>query len=264
MNTVFNFKRTGLLVQRYFVERTQSELIFFGIMAFIFMLFRNVPVVIGVTLLIAGVFHAANVLKEIHAPAKGINYFMIPATQLEKITVSILLLVVYYFVMMFLAYVLGNLTGTALNNLLAKVDFFSSELELFYPSRLKWSLFENVSGMSTAVMQDGQVVLESPDFTFFDLFFELFLIIQSLFILGGIYFKRNQVFKTLAVLIIISFIFFIAGSLEAYWIFGRHTPRIENIETWFNWLKNTATVFYYLLIPYFWVTAYFRLTEKEV
>jgi hypothetical protein len=229
------------------------------------MLFRNHPVVIGVTLLIAGVFHAANVLKEIHSPTKGINYFMIPATQLEKITVSILLLVVYYFVMMFLAYVIGNLAGTALNNLLAKVDFFSSELELFYPSRLKWALFGTVTEMSTVVMQDGQPLVKPADVTYFSLFLHLFLVIQPLFILGGIYFKRNQVFKTLAVLIILTFTFFIVLSLEWYWMIGKNAPySAEHFISWRNRVTNTTDVFYYFLIPYLWVTAYFRLTEKEV
>jgi hypothetical protein len=269
MSTIFNFNRAGLLVQRYFTGRIQNELIFFGIMFVVFMLFRNFPVVVGITILLAGVFYAVKGLKEIHPPANGINYFMVPATQLEKITVSILLFIVYYFAMMFLAYVIGNLAGTALNNLLANIDFLTTDLNLFHPSSLKWSFFENTSpAVQEIYTLDERTITVASGIPYIFLFIKLFLAIQSLFILGGIYFKHNQIFKTLLALIIIAFAFCIILLLELHLFIVKgelnHYASLEIMSAWGNMIKNTSNVFYCLLIPFLWVTAYFRLTEKEV
>jgi hypothetical protein len=268
MNAIFNFNRAGLLVQRYFTGKIQNELIFFGIMFVLFMFVRNAPIVVGITILLAGVFYAVKGLKEIHAPANGINYFMIPATQLEKITVSISLFVIYYFAMMLLAYVLGNLTGTALNNLLANNNFLSVDLNLFHPSSLKWSFFENTSPLVQEMYTiDERTITEESGISYIFLFIKLFLAIQSLFILGGIYFKHNQIFKTLLALIVIAFAFGIIFLVELDLIIVKNEVNhadLENMNAWGNMIKNTANVFYWLLIPYLWVTAYFRLTEKEI
>jgi hypothetical protein len=254
MNAIFNFNRAGLLVQRYFMEKIQGELIFLSIMSFVFLFFRNNPTVIGITILIAGAFYAGNALKEIHAPTKRINYFMIPAMQLEKLTVSILLLVGYYFVLMLLAYVIGNVIGTALNNWLANIGFLSSGFDLFHSSPIKWKLFENTNG---------------TNISHFSLFLKLFLVTQSLFILGGIYFKKNQVFKTLLALIAIIFVFVFAWGIELKLILGdgsflKSSFAGDSLLRWEEGVDTAAKIFYWLLIPYLWVTAYFRLTEKEV
>jgi hypothetical protein len=269
MNAIFNFNRAGLLVQRYFTGKIQNELIFFGIMFVLFMFFRNNPVVVGITILLAGVFYAVKGFKEIHAPANGINYFMIPATQLAKITVSILLFLIYYFAMMLLAYVLGNLAGTALNNLLANIDFLSTELRLFHHSSLRWSFFENTSPLIQEMFTiDERTITKESGISYIFLFIKLFLVIQSLFILGGIYFKHNQIFKTLLALIIIAFAFSIIWGLELHLFIIKselnHSTGLEIMNDWGNMVKNTSNVFYWLLIPYLWVTAYFRLTEKEI
>jgi hypothetical protein len=171
---------------------------------------------------------------------------------------------------MFLAYVLGNLTGTALNNLLANNNFLSTELDLFHHSSLKWSFFENTVIEASFVIQDGQRIVKDAGVSDISLFIRVFLVTQSLFILGGIYFKHNQIFKTLLALIVIVFVFFIIWGVEMYSIIGGENEANHyfmdqvRMDSWVNMIENTSNVFYWLLIPFLWVTAYFRLTEKEV
>jgi hypothetical protein len=77
----FDFRRIGLLFQRYFTERLNTELIYWSIMVIAFMLVRNnIPLMI-MLIMFAGIFYAARFFREIHSPAGSIAYFMIPATQ---------------------------------------------------------------------------------------------------------------------------------------------------------------------------------------
>jgi hypothetical protein len=233
------------------------------------MLFRNNPVVIGITILLAGAFHAGKFFKEIHSTANGINYFMIPATQLEKITVSLFLSIVYYFAFALLAYFIGNLVGTGLNNLLANSHFLSADIKLFHTSPLKWVLFEDFQ--IRRVIFEGEKVANIPEYTsWIWLFFRIFLVTQSLFVLGGIYFKHNQIFKTILTLIVSGFAFLILWSIEMYLLIIRTESNVqlqwlpERYVAWQDMVAITSEVFCWLLIPFLWIVAYVRLTEKEI
>jgi hypothetical protein len=267
MNTIFNFNRIKLLIQRYFSERIQGELIFLSIMTFVFMFFRNSPITIGITIVIAGMFHAGKFFREIHSPANGINYFLIPATQLEKISVSFLFTVVYFFAKMLLAYIIGNLAGTGLNNLLANMDFLSSSLPLFQTAPLKWELFESIEN-GTILVNGKLTTTASGSISYAFLFFKLFLLTQSLFVLGGIYFKRNQTLKTLLALIIITFAFSFTGGIELNLLTGESRINIvahmDSLMSWGHTIGNVLRISYWWLIPYLWIISYFRLTEIEI
>ena len=139
---IFNFRRMGLLFQRYFVERFRSEVIYWGIMAIVFIFIRNNIQTMSTLMIIAGAFFAARFFHKIHHPSDSIAYFMIPATQLEKISVAVVMTSFYYFAMMMISYILGNLTGTFLNNMLASLDFFPNAM--FQHSSLQWDFCSNV------------------------------------------------------------------------------------------------------------------------
>ena len=65
-SNLFHLKRVGLLFQRYMIERFRAELIYWGIMAIVFMLIRNHVSTMTSLILIAGIFYAARFFKEIH------------------------------------------------------------------------------------------------------------------------------------------------------------------------------------------------------
>ena len=261
----FNLNRMGLLFRRYFTERLHTELIYWGIMIIVFMFIRNNMAAVGGLIFVAGAFYAARFSREIHSPTNGCAYFMIPATQLEKLLVSLLMTSLYYFIMMIITYVIGNLLGTGLNNLLAGIDFLSSDLGFFYPSTLQWRLFgetEFIHGTFNGVNMGERI-------TFLELFFRIFLLIQSVYLLGGIYFRRNQAFATFFATNIIQLLLLILFIVELRLVIGEtnslfYSRAPEEVLQLKNVLLNTLRVFFYLLPPFLWMVSYFRLTEKQV
>jgi len=253
--SLFNFNRIGLLLQRYFTERFRTELIYWSIMIIAFMFIRNIiPAAMGL-IFVAGAFYASRFFREIHSPGNGIAYFMIPATQLEKMTVSIIMTSFYYFVMMMIVYSIGNLLGTFLNNLFVSIDFLRGFLNIFgynpSYSPLKWILFEFYGGSFALDMLQSLFMI-----------FTYFLFYQSIFLFGSIYFKNNQAFKTLLVMIIIVIFVSILFLLILKLITGNTFIGSENTNT--TIYKIYEKIFLYLLPPFFWVVSYFRLTEKQV
>ena len=255
---IFSFRRMGLLFQRYFTERFRSELIYWCIMAIVFMFLRNsIPAISGL-ILVAGAFYAARFSREIHHPSNGIAYFMIPATQLEKMTVTIVVTLFYYFAMMIIVYVIGNLAGTFLNNMMANIDFLrdSLNINIFHHSSLQWKLFEEVPKLPDVF---GIDYIQWIAFLLF-----IFLVSQSFFLLGGIYFKKNQALKTFAAYMIISWVLGYFFLTVVILIFGNDFPVGEDVEPWGRMVLSTLKIFGTLLPMYFWVVSYFRLTEKQV
>jgi len=258
MNTIFDFKRAGLLIQRHFIERFQSELMFWGIATICMMFLRNnIGGIFGFAI-ITCVVRTGQFFREIHSPTNQINYFMIPATQIEKFVVSLLYTIVYFWTMMLVVYIIGNISGTFVNNLLANIGLVSDILGIHYSS-LDWIMFDSI--------RNGN------DNTFFLVFLAI-LIIQSIFLLGSIYFKRNQILKTCFVLIILTVFLVIIGAVEAKYFLAdtiaKHSEMYEleygvaYKQGWGAVTKIVSRIFFYLLAPYLLLTSYIRLTEKEV
>ena len=253
---IFNFNRLGLMFQRYFIERSRTELIYWIIMVIVFMFIRNVAPLMAGLIIIAGVFYASRFFREIHSSGSGVAYFMIPATQLEKLTVGIVLTSFYYFAMMMVAYIIGNLLGTLLNNMLASINInMYFWLNLFHYSPLQWKLW----GIA---IEPGVIKTEHTNFLFY--LFKIFLIGQSIYLLGSIYFKRNQFLATFLSTSIIQILLFILFATILILVAGSvMVDRIGNYE-WGQAVGEIAKIFFWLLPPFFWIVSYFRLTEKQV
>lgn len=254
MNTQFSFKRFGLLLQRYFYERRKHEYLFWGITVLLFMLQSNSVSFLVTYLTISGAIFASRLHREIHSKTQGVHHFMIPATQLEKTVFAVFMSVIYYFTMFLVAYIVGNVLGTLLNNLLA------SFLPWFSHSNIQWQLFQPTS------IIDGFIIPSTLKSAF-----EAFIVTQAVFLLGGIYFKRNTFLKTvfsifalLFVLLIVEVLMlslFIDGTLTTSLYFPEEMLYSLNFETFYKPILNTLG---YLFVPFVWVVSYFRLTEKEV
>ncbi|GHU72981.1 hypothetical protein FACS189413_16820 [Bacteroidia bacterium] len=261
-SNILNFNRIGLLFRRFFTEQLHGEAIRWAIMVIVFIFIRNFPTGIGLTIIISGAFFAASVFRNIHRPNDGNSYFMLPASQLEKWIVGLIIGIFYFFAMMILCYVTGNLLGTGLNYLLAQVPFFSDILPLFHTSDLHWVFFENIS---LNVNFNSNCIPES-----FPLVFALiFIHIQSLYLLGSVYFKHSQVWKTFFAWNIFQISLLIFAIVEMYIFKGETNISINNSLGQYNsWLEIAGNVgfafLFYILPPIFWIISYFRLTEKQV
>ena len=259
MTSMFNFNRMGLLIQRYFVENRNRECYYWGMLAIAFMFLRNQPEAVGSLIIIMGMIFCARSFSEIHSPVSGMKYFMIPATQAEKMTVTAFLSIVYYFGMMLVVYTIGNLLGTFLNNMLANIGYFASGFEIFSHKTLQWCLFENV----------GTIAGFKGNFSGAPLiwtYFKSYLFVQAIFTLGSLYFKRTVFFKTVLALFVTALVCAIIMGLSMKGLFN--FPSDASIQLSINAGNNPFGQFFgsiaYILIPYLWVLGYFKLTEKEV
>jgi len=263
-----NIKRLGFLFQRFFGERSRQELIQWTTMMIVFMVLRNNAVGMSIAILVSGVVYASNFYKEIHSPGSGIAYFMIPASQLEKTILSVVMTSFYYFIMILIAYIIGNLLGTLLNNMIASMNNLVIDFNLFHHSALQWKLFGGSNNHLISVSMDGQPgnFFEKGHSFFLLHLFEAFLIGQSIYLFGSIYFKRNHFFATFLATIVIGLILLIVFSTELRLIFGSFSMT-SNSSLGYNFGKTIGSILksiIWLLPPFFWVVSYYRLTEKQV
>ena len=240
MNTTIPFNRIVLLLERFFIEDRNRELLFWGILTLVFTLIHNADSV-KLVLYISGFLFAARLFKVFSFTPGGMHYLLIPATHGEKLTTAILLSTVYFFGMTLLAYTIGSFTGTSITNMI-----FGTEIPV------KWDLFYSTKDFIDVLSK--------------------FALIQAIFMLGSLYFKRNALGRTMFSIIAINIlIVIIEGSLFKA-LFG--TLSLSNeMFSMNNILSNTSIpstietvvrISTYILIPFLWVVSYFRLTEKQV
>ena len=255
MNTTLDINRLGLLLRRFFIENKQRELTFWGITTVVFTLMhlagpQEKSISVEMFLYISGFIFAARTFKIFNYTPGGMHYLLIPATHFEKLTTAILLSTFYYFAMIVITYTIGTTLGTTIGNF-----FFASNNPIVFP------LFQSVPDLYNN--GDAPMSLLNK--------FVFFVGIQSVFMLGSIYFKGNAVGKTFLAITAISIIFGIIELLLLKITFGSYhmdgqmmNISIDSEQGFLSALSTGSKIFGYALIPFFWVVSYFRLKEKQV
>src|ERR1035437_7538870 len=178
MNTTFSFNRLFLMLKRYFIENKNKEIMYWGILILVFTLVHKAETAVSI-MYIMGFIFAAKQFKIFAYTPGGMHYLLIPATHLEKLISNILLVTVYFFSMMVIVYSIGNIAGTSLYNLI-----FS------HSDPVTWEFFNSTNthsfGNSFNLMQ-GNAFLSM---------IVTFLTVQSIFMLGSVYFKRGALGRT--------------------------------------------------------------------
>jgi len=262
MNTTLDINRLGLLFKRFFTENKQRELTFWGITIFVFTLMhiagsRDQAISVQMFLYISGFIFAARTFKIFNFTPTGMHYLLIPATHFEKLTTAIILSTFYYFVMILITYTIGTVLGTTLGNLL---------FDLHNP--IQFALFQSSSDF---VVNGAPIHNSGPGLLNI---FIAFAGIQSVFMLGSIYFRGNAIGKTMLAIIALAIVLSIIELFLLRVTFGTYHLSGQMINFNVNFssdhmfgsqiAKGLASAFRYALIPFFWVVTYFRLTEKEV
>jgi len=257
MNTTLNINRLGLLLKRYFTENKQRELTFWGIATVVFMIMHQKGSV-ELFMYIAGFIFAARTFKIFNYTPSGMHYLLIPATHAEKLTINIILSSFYFFCMILITYVIGTAIGTQLGNLMFGMDN-TITFELFQTNPNQMSLINQMNVTEYSGLWNT---------------FVTFAIIQSIFMLGSIYFKGNAIGKTFLTVIGISIIlvmielFLLKVTFGTYHLNGQMINFNINFNSGYMFGSQISQilsgVFKYALIPFFWVVTYLRLTEKEV
>jgi len=254
MITTFSFNRLFLMLKRYFIENKNKEIMYWGILILVFTLVHKAETAVSI-MYIMGFIFAAKQFKIFAYTPGGMHYLLIPATHLEKLISTIILTTVYFFTMMVIVYSIGNIAGTSIYNLI-----FS------HSDPVTWEFFNSTNshsfGNSIDLIQ-GNAFLSM---------FVTFLTIQSVFMLGSVYFKRNALGRTWIFIFAFSILIGIIEVFILKGLFGGMSS-IRNMNsisimsdssTTITMIENGFKIFSYLLIPYLWLVTYFRLTEKQV
>ncbi|MBV5343028.1 hypothetical protein JZU68_05270 [bacterium] len=157
-------------------------------------------------IIIAGFIFAGRMYKSFSYTPGGMHYLLIPATHLEKLVSGIILSTFYFLAGVLLSYFIGNTVGTHLGNLIFGLN-----------NTVHFQLFETANEINR--------MSSDSNLSYLDMFVG-FAIVQSIFLLGSIYFKRNTIGKTM--LSIIAFTVVI-GLIEILLLkFNFDTTSIQN------------------------------------
>ncbi|NOY08341.1 MAG: hypothetical protein GXP33_05830 [Spirochaetes bacterium] len=201
-------------------------------------------------LFIFGYVITAKSFTDMHSKERAYEWFMLPASMLEKFTAKLLISSIGWAFLFLIVYTLSALAGEGINSLI-----FNYRHTFFNP-------FDADTWF---------VILQ-------------YLITQSVFLFGAAYFKKNHFIKTiLSLLTFVISIAIIAGLLGRIFFFQYFNEIIKpdgrfNSAFNFSWdafalhitnlmrilAVSGKIVYYALFAPFFWLLTYFRITEKEV
>ncbi len=253
MKNQLSIYRIGLLLKRYFRENKNREIMFWCMITFIFTVLDNRIFVLFV-LFLSGLIYSIRLHKDLLKGTNSMHFLLIPATQTEKIVSTVFLNTFYHFGMTLLSYIIGNMLVTLTYHFILKM-----------PVPVNWDLFQETS----IVNVNG--FIQPVEKNVFWSVFGLFAFSQSLFMVGSLYFKNNVIPKTIFSILGFVFVLFLVQVFifKTFWnvkhlvnaIFPMFVVISDfNIPTLF---KNTFVYGSALFIPFLWIVAYFRLSEKE-
>jgi hypothetical protein len=272
MNQFFSFQRFSLLVSKHWADNKKryilSVIAFIGLLiawyVFTMLVDSDAPMGEGIqmatfffSLFAVGSFYANQYFRDLGSRAKGINFLLVPASAFEKILCSLLYTVILFFVVFTCVFYLVNVLMVAIANGFLIPDNPNKEMKIL-------NVFE-----AARLPFDGKSTLNILVF---------FFAIQSVFLLGSVYFEKYSFIKTIIsgfviFFIVFCFIFFTYdlmpegqyanGFLTSYRIYNNgKDDYLVRIPAWLG------QILYYLLMygiaPFLWIVTYFRLKEKQV
>lgn len=274
MNQFFSFKRFTLLVLKHWADNKKryglSVLAFIGLLItwFVFTIltgFDNKPmgrnvqhVTFFLSLFAVGTFYASQYFSHLGSRSKGINFLLVPASAFEKLLCSLLYTALLFFVVFTAAfYLVDGLMVTIANSL---------------PGSEKLT-------EKTPVINIFKVIIlrfnEDSTINFLLLFFS----VQSVFLLGSIYFEKYSFIKTIicgfvAGFVLFCFMYFFyehllpsgefhRGFLTSYRVHvDGVNDRLVQVPAWIGEVFRFLVM--YAIAPFLWIVTYYRLKEKQV
>ncbi len=198
----------------------------------------------GIILLAGGFYFTSSSFNELNKKEERMNYLALPASIFEKFSLKLLVTSLGYLIGLTLIYWI-----------------FAQVIDSVTQSYFEWSFrpFDIRTGS-------------------FPLLIKLYLVLQSLFILGAATFNRFAFFKTLFAIGILGIGIGIFTGLCFRGIFAEYFQSFfepkENVGiipsiAFRDFMQYTAwpllqNIFWYVLAPVMWIVAYFKLKEREV
>ncbi|MGC4103739.1 hypothetical protein [Ferruginibacter sp.] len=273
MNQFFSVRRFSLLVGKHWADNKKRYLL--AITGFIILLIvwftftmlvdGNKPmeeemqlITFFFSLFGVGSFYASQYFRDLGSRAKGINFLLVPASAFEKILCSILYTVVLFFGVFLAAFYLVDVIMVAIANKFLVTNDPIQQTKVFNVFRAAIVPIDNHSRLNVVM---------------------IFFSLQSIFLLGSIYFSKYGFVKTVISGFVIFFLIFCvifllyehlmpegdykSGFLTSYEITtngpDNHLVQIP------HWIGDILRfILLYALAPFFWIVSYYRLKEKQV
>ncbi len=236
-----NKARIKLLFLRFFRENWKKDLLFFSIFFAISILggARNSSEFVFTMFTFCFIYFAGISFSVLKNRFSGEHYLMIPANGLEKVSVNIILVNLYYGVILWVLANIGVLLGVFIRQFLTPDFIFSpvtmADLQNIFHIDAEWVLF--------------------------------YLLCSAIFTFGSVYFKRRAIIKTIGVIFaFFSLIFLIDGLLIHFFIKDIYHFKCNfyiDKESLFS-TRWAVMVIEIIIILFFWGLTYLRLKETEI
>lgn len=268
MNQFFSVKRFTFLVGKHWADNKKryslSVLAFIGLLIawFVFVLLIDdgepleheiQQITYFLSLFAVGTFYASQYFRDLGSRSKGINFLLVPASAFEKLLCALLYSVVLFFVVFTTVFYLVDVLMVTISNTFVKTD--TRVANVFNVVFLRFN---------------GDSIVRLL-FVFFS--------IQSVFLLGSVYFRKYSFIKTiisgfvgffiLACLVFFLFDFLLpkgeyqSGFLASYRVhIDGVNDRLVEVPRWIG--KVFSFLVMYAMAPFLWLVSYYRLREKQV
>jgi hypothetical protein len=255
MNKIFNPTRFGYLLNRQILINFRGLAIaagcFIGIFVFLnaIILYNNplslnsqtffaqlLPVV-----MLGGIIFTSNIFVELNKPQQSFMFLTLPATITEKLAVAWFTSSVMYLAAAIVSIFIVNVILIIIGAL-----FFGHSVQLF-------NLF------NTKLLH----------------MYAIYMVIQPMFLLGAISFRKNNFFKTLGTLILAGFVLALYVGLLMKIVFngldttqlnvGPNNLSLDAVALFSDYMPTIAKVLFWgFTAPFFLVVSYFSLKERQV
>lgn len=261
MSPTFSFSRLGKLIAKQFYENSRlyliSTLALLGLLSLAFTFWITVAgpnyqeeetyFIFLFGLFLAGAIFASMSFNMLGRKDKGIYWLGIPATHLEKLVCTILFSVVLFFIVYCLCF------------------YLVKSIALTYLDSRVGAIYTEMNGSNDGF---GSV---------FKYFLYAYFAVQSLYLLGSVYFSRYSFIVTTVVgaLVMFLFIYYITqidrfmepDSWELFTV-KRADANVQDSYFLYSVSPTVVDIIKYavqfLWVPVFWVATWYRLKEKEI
>jgi hypothetical protein len=255
-DSLFDWKRLIHLIKNEIVGSYRSLLVTTGALAGILLVIYLLQMIghnsrdflqvwYFLILFIGGFVVSSKIFSPIHDRRQNYIYLTLPASDYEKFISKLLLSSVGWVIGATVCYVLFSIIAMAVSQLI-----WEDSMGIFSPFKADY-----LTGMA------------------------VYLVLQSIFVFGSVYFQKNALAKTVGSLFLFGLCLALITGLLARLIFAKYIPWHSNWEfdcsQYFNhvvdikaFFHGFVTVVKYLfwfgLAPFFWVLSVIRLKETEV
>ncbi len=248
----FSLQRFTLLMQRYIMFNSKTWLIGIGAISGVMLVIGLITayfsqgyfdvrslVNTGQTIIFIGGFIITSMAyNEIHTPARSQFYLTLPATTAEKL---------------FSHWLITSILFVLISNVLLSLVLLLANAIGYVAWAVPINMFNPFTQANLQLMA-------------------IYVVVQSIFFLGALYFRKNNFLKTILSVFVIAMALNLIAILFAWLLFGQtsfdgnfHSINPE-MGSYFEITlpKIMKTIFYIVLVPFCLVVSYFKLKEREV